>query len=67
VPLLAIAYGSRGVLGARAAALARAARPVTAAVLILVGALTVSGGDRVIETRLVDVMPGWMIDLGSLF
>lgn len=39
------------------------AKPVTATLLILIGVLTLAGADRVIETRVVDVMPAWLIDL----
>jgi len=67
LPLVIIAYGSREVFGRRAADIARIARPLTATVLIVVGALTLSGGDRVIETKLVDLMPGWLIALTSRF
>lgn len=67
VPLLLLAYGSREVFGRRARTVARVARPVTAAALILVGALTLSGGDRALETRLVEAMPAWLIDLATLF
>ncbi len=67
LPLVLIAYGSRGAFGRRAADIARIARPLTATVLIVVGALTLSGGDRVIETKLVDLMPGWLIALTSRF
>jgi hypothetical protein len=35
--------------------------------LVVVGVLTLSGGDRVIETRLVDAMPGWLMDLTTRF
>jgi len=36
-------------------------------VLIVVGVLTLSGGDRIIETKLVDLMPMWLIALTSRF
>jgi len=45
----------------------RYAKPVTGVAFILVGVLTLSGGDRVIETRLVDLMPGWLMDLTTRF
>jgi len=67
LPLVLIAYGSREVFGRRAADIARIARPLTATMLIVVGVLTLSGGDRVIETKLVDLMPGWLITLTSRF
>ncbi|MGH7388655.1 MAG: cytochrome c biogenesis CcdA family protein [Candidatus Rokuibacteriota bacterium] len=67
VPLLALAYGSRGVFGRRARDVARIARPVTAAALVAVGLLTLSGSDRALETRLVAAMPAWLVDLVTLF
>jgi cytochrome c-type biogenesis protein len=67
VPLIALAYVSRQTLGARVESIARVARPLTGVALVLVGVLTLSGGDRVIETRLVDVMPEWLMDLTTRF
>ena len=67
VPLVALAYASRETLGRRAESVARIARPLTGVALVVVGVLTLSGGDRVIETRLVDVMPGWLMDLTTRF
>lgn len=67
VPLVALAYASRETLGRRAESIARIARPLTGVALVVVGVLTLSGGDRVIETRLVDVMPGWLMDLTTRF
>ena len=67
VPLVALAYVSREALGRRAESIGRIARPLTGVALVVVGILTLSGGDRVIETRLVDVMPGWLMDLTTRF
>jgi cytochrome c biogenesis protein CcdA len=67
VRLVALAYASRETLGRRAESIARIARPLTGVALVVVGVLTLSGGDRVIETRLVDVMPGWLMDLTTRF
>jgi cytochrome c-type biogenesis protein len=67
LPLVLVAYGSRELFSRRASDVARIARPLTATVLIAVGVLTLSGGDRVIETKLVDLMPGWLIALTSRF
>jgi cytochrome c-type biogenesis protein len=67
LPLVIIAYGSRELFGRRAADIARIARPLTATALIVVGVLTLSGGDRVIETKLVDLMQKWLITLTSRF
>jgi cytochrome c-type biogenesis protein len=67
VPLVALAYASRETLGRRAESIARIARPLTGVALVVVGVLTLSGADRLIETRLVDVMPGWLMDLTTRF
>ena len=67
LPLVALAYLSQEALGHRVATVVRYAKPLTGVAFILVGVLTLSGGDRVIETRLVDLMPGWLIDLTSRF
>ena len=67
VPMVALAYASRETLGRRAESIARIARPLTGVALVVVGVLTLSGGDRLIETRLVDVMPGWLMDLTTRF
>ncbi len=67
VPLLALAYGTRGVLVRRAPGVARIGRPAVAAALIVVGLLALSGGDRAIEARLVQAMPLWLVDLATLF
>jgi cytochrome c-type biogenesis protein len=64
---VALAYASRETLGRRAESIARIARPLTGVALVVVGVLTLSGGDRLIETRLVDVMPGWLMDLTTRF
>lgn len=67
VSLVALAYVSRETLGRRAKSVGRIARPLTGVALVVVGVLTLSGGDRVIETRLVDVMSGWLMDLTTRF
>jgi cytochrome c biogenesis protein CcdA len=67
IPLMALAYASRHTLGGRLESIARVARPLTGVALVVVGVLTLSGGDRVIETRLVDVMPEWLMDLTTRF
>lgn len=65
VPLLLLAYGSRRLLARpeRLARLARVGKPAIGAVLILVGALTVTGADALLEAHLLDAMPTWLIDL----
>src|SRR5262245_2972656 len=67
VPVLLLAYGSREVLRRRAWRVARVVRPLTASALILIGLLTLSGGDRALESRLVQAMPAWLVDLATLF
>src|SRR3989442_614873 len=67
LPLVIIAYGSRELFSRRAADITRIARPLTATVLIVVGVLPLSGGDRVTDTRLLDLMPDWLIALTSRF
>lgn len=69
-PMLALAYGSRQALSARRAALARLAewgKPLLGAILLLVGLLILSGLDKVIETRLTDTMPPWLVNLTTRF
>jgi cytochrome c biogenesis protein CcdA len=66
VPLLALAYGSRRALVGRGAwmrSVATAGKAVMGGLLLLVGALTVTGADKAIETWMVDHMPGWLLDL----
>lgn len=69
-PMLALAYGSRQALTQRRAKLARLAelaKPVMGAALLLVGLLIVSGLDKVIETRLTNTMPFWLVNLTTRF
>jgi cytochrome c-type biogenesis protein len=65
VPVLLLAYGSRR-LAARPDRLARVTRvgkPAVGALLMLLGVLSVTGGDKALETRLLDLMPAWLVDL----
>jgi cytochrome c biogenesis protein CcdA len=65
VPVLLLAYGSRRFL-ARPDHLARVTRigkPAVGALLVLIGVLSVTGSDKVVESRLLDVMPAWLVDL----
>ena len=69
-PMLALAYGSRQALSRRRATLARLAelaKPVLGVVLLLVGFLILSGLDKVVETRLTDTMPPWLVNLTTRF
>ena len=58
------AYGSRRAIGKGAGSLqklARFAKPVFGAMLVLVGALVLTGADKLLEAALLDVMPQWLI------
>jgi len=58
------AYGSRRAIGKGAGSLqklARFAKPVFGAMLVLVGALVLTGADKLLEAALLDVMPRWLI------
>ncbi|HEV8457956.1 MAG TPA: cytochrome c biogenesis protein CcdA, partial [Methylomirabilota bacterium] len=66
VPILLLAYGSRRAIAQRGAGLATLAaigKPLMGALLISVGVLALTGADKVIETWLVDHMPGWLLAL----
>lgn len=65
VPVLAIAYGSRRALmgGSGLARLAAIGNPVMGTLLLLVGALAVTGADKRIEAWLLNHMPEWIIAL----
>ena len=63
--LLALAYGSREILSARRERLMSWmpwAKPVMGATLLVVGVSIFFHLDRMIESRLLDLMPGWLID-----
>ena len=69
-PMLALAYGSRQALSRRRAELARLAemaKPAMGMALLLIGFLIVSGLDKVVETRLTDTMPPWLVTLTTRF
>jgi cytochrome c biogenesis protein CcdA len=69
LPVLALAYGSRQLLARpdRLARLMRVGKPVVGAVLVLLGVLGVTGGDQLLEARLLDVMPAWVVDVTTRF
>jgi cytochrome c biogenesis protein CcdA len=70
VPLLALAYGSRqAVLGRRdrLKRLAAWAKPIMGLVLVAVGLLVLTGLDKIIETRLTDAMPAWLVELTTRY
>ena len=63
--LMALAYGSREILNARRERLMSWmpwAKPVMGATLLVVGVSIFFHLDRMIESRLLDLMPGWLID-----
>jgi len=41
----------------------RVGKPAVGALLVLVGVLSVTGADKALEARLLDVMPAWLVDL----
>jgi len=41
----------------------RVGKPAVGALLVLFGVLSVTGADKAIETRLLDVMPAWLVEL----
>ena len=64
--LMALAYGSREILAARRDRLMSWmpwAKPVMGATLLVVGVSIFFHLDRMIESRLLDLMPYWLIDL----
>ncbi len=64
--LMALAYGSREILHARRARLMGWmpwAKPMMGATLVLVGVAILFHLDRLIESRLLDLMPHWLLDL----
>jgi hypothetical protein len=70
VPLLIFAYGSRHTLAARGRRLGRVAaagKPLMGLALLLIGVLTVTGTDKVLETWMVDHMPDWLLTLTTRF
>lgn len=70
VPVLILAYGSRQMLVARnwdLGAMASVGKPALGAALLLIGVLTVSGGDKIVETWMVDHMPEWLVNVTTRF
>jgi cytochrome c biogenesis protein CcdA len=68
--LLIFAYGSRRVLGTRKRVfqkLALWAKPALGFLLILVGAMILTGYDRVFEAAVVDIMPEWLVGFTTSF
>jgi cytochrome c-type biogenesis protein len=70
LPLVAIAYGSRQALNRRRASFARwsaVAQPWLGVVLVLAGALVLSGFDKTIEAAFVQNSPEWLVRLTTRF
>jgi cytochrome c-type biogenesis protein len=65
LPVLLLAYGSRRLVarGDRLARLTRLGKPAVGALLVLFGVLSITGGDKALETRLLDLMPAWLVEL----
>jgi cytochrome c biogenesis protein CcdA len=66
IPLLLIAYGSRKVLLDRLGAAsdaASAAKKLFGILLLSVGLLVLTGGDKYLETKLLAVSPDWLVEL----
>lgn len=58
------AYGSRRAIGKGAGSLqklARYAKPVFGAMLAVVGMLVLTGGDKLVEAAVLNLMPDWLI------
>lgn len=66
---LLIAYGSRFTFNSRGTliAIAAKARPIFGWLLILTGALILSGFDKILEAELLKLMPEWLISLTTRF
>jgi len=67
--VLLLAYGSRRLAARpdRLALVARLGKPAVGVALVLLGMLSVTGGDKVLETRVLDAMPAWLVDLTTRF
>ncbi len=65
LPVLLIAYGSRRLVMRPEwlARITRVGKPAVGALLLIFGLLGVTGGDQVVEARLLDLLPAWLVDL----
>ena len=64
------AYGTRGALAKASGSLqrlARYAKPVFGAMLVLVGIMVVTGGDKMLEAALLEAMPQWLVVFTTRF
>lgn len=62
--ILLFAYGSRKALGERSKtmqSISRYAKPIFGVSLLLVGAMVITGFDKVIEIALLEILPEWLI------
>ncbi|MBF0269850.1 MAG: sulfite exporter TauE/SafE family protein [Alphaproteobacteria bacterium] len=66
LPLVLLAYVFRGGVR-RLAVLGRLAKPILGGALLFVGIMVLSGLDKALETRLVALLPDWLIDLVTRF
>jgi cytochrome c-type biogenesis protein len=65
-PILALAYGSRQAIVTRRDLLARTSRiakPLMGTALVSVGALVLTGFDKVVEASLTRAMPDWLVSV----
>lgn len=68
--ILAFAYGSRKALAVRKTqfqTLARYGKPLFGGALVLVGVMILSGLDKLIEARMLEVMPPWLTEFTTRF
>lgn len=67
--ILALGYGTRKAIAARVQTFKRLAvwsKPMMGWLMVLVGALILSGGFRVMEIWLLDTLPAWLIDFSVI-
>jgi cytochrome c biogenesis protein CcdA len=70
VPLVLLAYGSRGLIRHSQSGLAKLAKlgkPIMGCVLLALGFLLLSGFDRNLETFLTAAMPPWLVQFTTRF
>lgn len=70
VSITLFAFGSRKALGGRASSLrtlARYAKPIFGATLLLVGLLVLTGYDKALEAITLSIMPDWLIQFTTQF
>jgi cytochrome c biogenesis protein CcdA len=69
-PLLLLGYGARGAMGEwkrRLSSVSSGGKAVLGAILVAFGVLVLTGLDKTIETRLLDLMPEWWVNLTVQF